>query len=1131
MIIVSDIVTLRERGKYQGILGAALGLGNVIGPFVAAAFVMDSTWRGFFWLLSPLAACCIIVGYILIPNNSRKDSFRKNVRKIDFWGVLASSIGIIFLLIPISGGGSYFNWDSPMVISMLTIGGCALLAFIVIEWKVAVLPMLPVVFFKNKVLCALFLQSFLLGAVYQSYLYYLPLYYQNARGWSPIVSAALTAPMVACQSLASITSGQYISRMKRYGEVIWAGFFMWTLGAGLMLLFDQHTSPGAIAVIVGIAGIGVGWTFQPTMIAFQAHATKSQRAVVISDRNFFRCIGGACGLAVSAALLQATLRSNLPAGYKDVAESSYTLPSRNGISDSDWEQILAAYVKASHSVFILQVPLIGTCLLACLFLRDRGLERPKDPHEIEEEKRQEEEKRRQEEAQEQEEQRVAGQDVEAQVPPSPESVEDVTLTMPHSATITIPYAPTATKPEQTATRLPYTRALESRIHYLESQLDSRPKDSRASSHVAHPVAALLSPQNPPTPAGSTTELDRNAVGEIVGFLALNSSEAPAYVGSSSGLSLAADLGEMVQATVWNQALSSSRNPPGTRAGQLPSHNITGLPPQPSTGDKSSEERARPLRMEELLSKTTDPPNDELGSRILRAYLTRLHVRYPFLDRTELWRLHEDRWRLAKTPREELTRAERFGIFKLYLVYAIGATTIQLSENLATILPEQFYTTALQTVPRMCEPRSVENIEAMTLMVVYHLRSASSQGMWYMVGLAMRTAIDLGLHRKANENNLDPFTAQMRRRLFWTVYYLERVVSMSLGRPFSIADRHIDLPLPLDVDDDVHDPAVLTASPPMDRITSLTFAIYLMKLRRIDSRIQHKIYRADRPLHTLRSKMDRLYLELEEWKQSATRRFSGSDLDYPMLHYHRALRLLIQPFLPSLPLTDPYYHICLRAAGNTCQTHKRLHQTLEYGHSFLAVQTVFMAGITLLYALWTHTSDVWSVQLSNDIRACSTVLFVMGERAKWVKKYRDAFELLVNAAMEKLEGTDASKKVGMAELMTAQHIGGGGINAGMFRDNHPSTSRPTEGGTPAAAAAQQQQPAANPAVSVDPTSQDHGVRMALQLAPWIDLEEDSPFWMPDFETLEGLSGDLWSSGEFAPFAPVDPLFGVMTGPDV
>ncbi|PYH95744.1 MFS general substrate transporter [Aspergillus ellipticus CBS 707.79] len=414
MIIVSDIVTLKERGKYQGILGAALGLGNVIGPFIGAAFVMDSTWRGLFWLISPLAACSIIVGYFLIPDNAKKTSFWKNVRRIDFYGILSSSIGIIFVLIPISGGGSYFNWDSAMVISMLTIGGCALIAFILIEWKVAVLPMLPVVFFKNKVLCALFLQSFLLGAVYQSSLYYLPLYYQNARDWSPIISASLTAPMVLFQSLASICSGQYISRRKRYGEVIWTGFFFWTLGAGLMLLFDRHTHPAVIAVVVAIAGVGVGFTFQPTMIAFQAHCTKAQRAVVISDRNFFRCLGGACGLAISAAILQATLRSNLPEGYKYVADSSYSLPSRTGISDADWDQILTAYARASHSVFIFQVPLMGICLIACLLIRDRGLERPKDQHEIEEEKRQEEEKRRQEEAQESAEKHAAVQATETQ---------------------------------------------------------------------------------------------------------------------------------------------------------------------------------------------------------------------------------------------------------------------------------------------------------------------------------------------------------------------------------------------------------------------------------------------------------------------------------------------------------------------------------------------------------------------------------------------------------------------------------------------------------------------------------------------------------------------------------------------
>lgn len=434
---------------------------------------------------------------------------------------------------------------------------------------------------------------------------------------------------------------------------------------------------------------------------------------------------------------------------------------------------------------------------------------------------------------------------------------------------------------------------------------------------------------------------------------------------------------------------------------------------------------------------------------------------------------------------------------------------------------------------MCETRSIENIEAMTLLVVYHIRSSSSQGIWYMIGLAMRIAIDLGLHRKANEAKLDPFTAQMRRRLFWTIYYLERVISMSLGRPFSLADRHIDLPLPLDVDDTVHDPAVLASPPLTDRVSTLTFAIYLIKLRRIEARIQNKVYRADKPLHTLRSKMDRLFLELQQWRESTLQRFNGSNLDYPILHYNRALRILIQPFLPSLSLADPYYHICLNAAGDVCQTHKRLHQTLEYGHSFLAVQTVFMAGITLLYALWTHTNEVWSVRMSNDIRACSTVLFVMGERAAWVKKYRDAFEFLVSAAMEKLEGDETIRAVGMAELVTAQQNGmmnSQACSAGATATT-PATATtngstgPTGTGSAAFGVSKAENSTTSGAIpetgleeaaQAQTDSSDYGVRMAFQLAPWIDLDTDSPFWMPDFETLENFSGTQWNFGDPAPF---------------
>lgn len=145
MMIVSDIVTLKERGKYQGILGACVGLGNMVGPFIAAAFAQRSTWRGLFWLVSPLAAlCCLVCFFILPPSNqSSKLDFRTVMRKIDYWGILFGSAAIMLILMPVSGGGSYFAWDSPLVISMLAVGGSCALAFIFIEYKIALLPMMP----------------------------------------------------------------------------------------------------------------------------------------------------------------------------------------------------------------------------------------------------------------------------------------------------------------------------------------------------------------------------------------------------------------------------------------------------------------------------------------------------------------------------------------------------------------------------------------------------------------------------------------------------------------------------------------------------------------------------------------------------------------------------------------------------------------------------------------------------------------------------------------------------------------------------------------------------------------------------------------------------------------------------
>ncbi|UPX20520.1 uncharacterized protein EKO05_0010749 [Ascochyta rabiei] len=398
MIIVSDVITLKERGKYQGILGSCVGAGNMAGPFIAAAFVQQSSWRGIFWLISPLAALCGVLCFFILP--TPKDSppvhFTAVTKQIDYLGIITGSAAIILLLIPVSGGGTYFKWESPMVILMLSIGGCCMLAFLAIEYRVAVLPMMPcesnkssthapyqalkqvVSLFRSIPVCIMLIQNILLGVVYYSQLYYLPLFFQNARRCSPTTSAALVLPITCAQMISSVLAGQYTSRKERYGEIIWLGFILWTLGVGLTCIFDLDTPTYAMVLVLLVQGFGIGLLLQPILVALQAHCTKSQRAVVISNRNFLRSLGGAIGLAVSAAVLQNTLKKEMPPEFASLALSPYSTPDLDALDVSPAQvlDILEAYARASRAVCILHVPFIGLCLLGCLLIKDHGLQHP-----------------------------------------------------------------------------------------------------------------------------------------------------------------------------------------------------------------------------------------------------------------------------------------------------------------------------------------------------------------------------------------------------------------------------------------------------------------------------------------------------------------------------------------------------------------------------------------------------------------------------------------------------------------------------------------------------------------------------------------------------------------------------------
>jgi hypothetical protein len=318
---------------------------------------------------------------------------------------------------------------------------------------------------------------------------------------------------------------------------------------------------------------------------------------------------------------------------------------------------------------------------------------------------------------------------------------------------------------------------------------------------------------------------------------------------------------------------------------------------------------------------------------------------------------------------------------------------------------------MQHVASVREANPIHNLEATVLLILYHLRSESRNGLWHLTGLAMRTVTDIGLHREASTRNLPSFEAQLRRRLFWSVYALESILAGTLGRPISLSDCDIDQPLPLSIDDDDRMSSTLldqmhtiqVAGQESHPPTNLSQFILLSQLHIFEARIQRSVYRVDRKIDTLQPKMHRLMSDLEGWRQTIPTTLQASERDRIMLHYHRAVRLLLQPFLATLDPGSEMFRKCADAAGQICQIHKRLHQTPEYGHSFVAVHTIFVSGITLLYTLWRGRGNVWSFAISNDIRAASCVLSIMGERAPWIRRFRDTFDVMVEATMANLQG--------------------------------------------------------------------------------------------------------------------------------
>lgn len=392
----------------------------------------------------------------------------------------------------------------------------------------------------------------------------------------------------------------------------------------------------------------------------------------------------------------------------------------------------------------------------------------------------------------------------------------------------------------------------------------------------------------------------------------------AYLGPSSGLSMAENVSRIV-------------------------HNSVGTRLLPISGNNHQRET-----MQDTGQVKVAPPDDATGSQILDSYFQNMHLRLPFLDRTKILDLHAKR---HESP--ENTPEAQFGRFKLFMVYAIGSAIRQTTDSDNTTAPNDFFLTALHFDSSLRESISIASIEAMLLLVLYNLRSTSNSSVWYMIGLAMRTCLDFGLHRETSYRRLPAHERELRRRLFWSVYIIERYTAWSLGRPFSVAEEEIDTAPPANIDDSITTDSVIekilhNRSVGRGRTHKGTLGRFIasIQLQRIVSQIHTRIYRVDTPISALTSEIAPLMSSLQKFKDTLTT-LDVDEGDFLHMHWNNSIRILLLPFLNLLHPQDSLIRTCLFASGQVCQFFKKLRQReSSLGSSFLLVNSVFMAGLTM-----------------------------------------------------------------------------------------------------------------------------------------------------------------------------------------
>ncbi|KAG0279017.1 hypothetical protein BGZ95_002531 [Linnemannia exigua] len=382
-IIMSDMLDMRERGKYIGMVSGIFSLSSVLGPLLGGAFADHATWRWSFWINLPIGAISTAFIAFNLDLPTPKGSFRDKIKRVDFYGSFLLLGSVMLLLLPLSWGGNKYAWNSGIVIGLLVAGLAVAVIFILVEWKVPKEPILPIHLFKIRNIKATYGALFFNGMAFFGVIFYLPIYFQVILNESATIGGLETVPFVIGIVITSVSSGIWVLKRGTFAFMPAVGNFVFMVGVALCTLFKEGTPRVATILVLFLCGMGAGFTYQASTLAVQSAVKPKYMATVTASIQFIRSLGQVFGIAIVGSIFNNKLEQSLHDRFPENDSILRVMQDYKYIykfSDLEKAMIFGSFVKALHFAFYCSIAACGFAFLSACFIQHKELKTVANQH-------------------------------------------------------------------------------------------------------------------------------------------------------------------------------------------------------------------------------------------------------------------------------------------------------------------------------------------------------------------------------------------------------------------------------------------------------------------------------------------------------------------------------------------------------------------------------------------------------------------------------------------------------------------------------------------------------------------------------------------------------------------------------